>query len=334
MKKIKDLNKGLMISFVCAMFVSFANVAMLTFNWHCTAEEEKSVLVVCTIVRFFLFWIFTVFLLFSNRHLIRQKSFYARILPNFVLTLIGFGIFKFISYSIHPASDWYIIIQSMQFMLLGVVCLFLGFTDYLNERRKKKEDELHQLRVESLQSRCSALTNQINPHFFFNSLNCISSLVRKKDEKATIQYIDNLSDIFRYILQSESKGLVELAEELEFARSFSEVMQKRYAGKLDIEFDIPEEYMNRSVPVLALLPLIENVTVHNMIDSEHKMQVRIYVDNEGQLVVSNPIYAKSYRPETHGTGIKNLNKRFLLLLDKEIKLEQTDGMFKVIMPLG
>ena len=76
-----------------------------------------------------------------------------------------------------------------------------------------------------------------------------------------------MSDIFRYILQSENKGIVTLEEELDFARSFSEVMQVRYAGKWDATFDVPDDCMNYGIPVLALLPLIENVGVHNMIDS-------------------------------------------------------------------
>ena len=212
--------------------------------------------------------------------------------------------------------------------------LLLGFTNYLGIIHQKKEEELQQLRIESLESRCTALTNQINPHFFFNSLGGISSLVRKKDDKLTICYIDHLSDIFRYILQSERKQLVTLEEELEFARSFSEVMEVRYAGKLNVHIDVPADCMNLSIPVLALLPLIENVTVHNMIDSEHRMRVDIVMNEAKELMVINPMYPKQYKPETHGTGLTNLEKRFMLLMNRHIRVERTEQTFKVILPLG
>ena len=87
--------------------------------------------------------------------------------------------------------------------------------------------QIERLRFENLQSRCDALANQINPHFFFNSLNGISSLIRKKDDEKTLMYVHQLSDIFRYILQSDRKGLVSLREELEFMLSFQYVMEVR-----------------------------------------------------------------------------------------------------------
>jgi len=161
--------------------------------------------------------------------------------------------------------------------------------------------------------------------------------VRKKDDKLTIDYIDHLSDIFRYILQSENKGLVTLEKELEFARSFCQVMQIRYAGKLAVSFDVPESCMGMMIPVLALLPLIENVTVHNMIDSEHRMQVKVYVDDDGgrkAVVVENPVYPKQFKQETHGTGLLNLGKRFVLLTGKQVSVKDDGGTFKVVLPLS
>lgn len=334
MKKINEgLSVCLFISFLCALFVSFANVAMLTFNWHCVAVEDRPWQITCTVLRFFMYWVFEFCLLTFNNNHVKHRSIVNRIFPNVLFTMVGFAVFKYISHRIDSATDWYLIVQSLQFFVLGTIGFFLSYIEYLNVQRKKKEEELQMLKIETLQSRCSALTNQINPHFFFNSLNGISSLVRKKDDKLTIKYIDHLSDIFRYILQSEYKGLVTLEEELDFARSFSQVMQVRYAGKLDVDFDIPAECMSMQIPVLALLPLIENVSVHNIIDSEHVMKVHVYVNANKELVVSNPLYPKSYKPETHGTGLKNLEKRFALLMEKELRIETNDGKFEVIMPL-
>ena len=91
------------------------------------------------------------------------------------------------------------------------------------------------------------------------------------------------------------------------------------------------------IPVLALLPLIENVTVHNMIDSEHRMQVKVYVDDDGgrkAVVVENPVYPKQFKQETHGTGLLNLGKRFTLLTGKQVSVKDDGKVFKVVLPLS
>ena len=110
----------------------------------------------------------------------------------------------------------------------------------LYTRQREKEQEIERLRFENLQSRCDALANQVNPHFFFNSLNGISSLIRKKNDENTLTYVNQLSDIFRYILQSDRKGVVTLREELEFIQSFRYVMEVRFANKLSFTIDVDE----------------------------------------------------------------------------------------------
>lgn len=334
MKYDKSINKILLASLLCTAFVSYPNLLFLSWDWQCVAAEGRACYLDNMLIRFMLFWIISVGILLFNHRFLKTESLGRRILPNVLLSMLAFGIYKGITLLICEGFDGRPIVLTFQFFVLGMMGLLLGYTDYLSVIHQKREEELQQLRIENLESRYTALTHQINPHFFFNSLNGISSLVRKKDDKLTICYIDHLSDIFRYILQSESKQLVALEEELEFARSFSEVMKVRYAGKLDINIDMPARYLNLSIPVLALLPLIENVTVHNMIDSDHRMRIDIMMNDEKELVVVNPLYPKQYKPETHGTGLCNLEKRFSLLMNKHIRTEQTDNEFKVILPLG
>ena len=334
MKYDKSINKILLASLLCTAFVSYPNLLFLSWDWQCVAAEGRACYLDNMLIRFMLFWIISVGILLFNHRFLKTESLGRRILPNVLLSMIAFGIYKGITLLICEGFDGRPIVLTFQFFVLGMIGLLLGYADYLSVIHQKREEELQQLRIENLESRYTALTHQINPHFFFNSLNGISSLVRKKDDKLTICYIDHLSDIFRYILQSENKQLVALEEELEFARSFSEVMKVRYAGKLDINIDVPARYLNLSIPVLALLPLIENVAVHNMIDSDHRMRVDIMMNDEKELVVVNPLYPKQYKPETHGTGLCNLEKRFSLLMNKHIRTEQTDNEFKVILPLG
>jgi LytS/YehU family sensor histidine kinase len=199
--------------------------------------------------------------------------------------------------------------------------------------KREEKSRIEQLRIENLQSRCDALTNQIHPHFFFNSLNGLTSLIRKKNEGNTLEYVNKLSDVFRYILQSEKKGLVTLEEELGFVKAFQYMMEIRFANKLVFDISVDNDQMNLKIPVLSLMPLIDNVVVHNIIDSEHKMKISIRLNDQLELIISNPVFPKLTSPDTNGTGLKNLENRFSLLIGKHIKIESDTETFRVYLPL-
>jgi LytS/YehU family sensor histidine kinase len=142
-----------------------------------------------------------------------------------------------------------------------------------------------------------------------------------------------MSDIFRYVLQSDKKGLVTLGEEMEFVKAFFYMMEIRFANKLVFKINVANEMSDLKLPVLSLLPLIDNVVVHNIIDSEHKMEVSICMNKEMELSVSNPVYPKLSDTDTNGTGLKNLENRFLLLMNKQIRVNNDGTRFTVYLPL-
>lgn len=190
------------------------------------------------------------------------------------------------------------------------------------------------LKIENLQSCNDALSNQINPHFFFNSLNGLTSVIRKKNEENALEYVNKLSDVFRYILQSDKKGLVTLGEELEFVKAFLYMIEVRFANKLEFKINVRDEMRDLKLPVLSLLPLIENVVVHNTIDSAHHMEVNICLSPQGELSVSNPVFPKLSPPDTNGIGLKNLEHRFLLLMNTHIRIVNEESGFIVYLPLN
>jgi LytS/YehU family sensor histidine kinase len=214
-----------------------------------------------------------------------------------------------------------------------IFCSLIGHVSHLNAEHRRKEKEIEQLKNENLQSRYDALTNQINPHFFFNSLNGLTSLIRKKNEENALEYVNKMSDVFRYILQSDKKGLVTLGEELDFLKAFSYMMEIRFANKLVFNIHVSDENMDLKLPVISLLPLIDNVVVHNTIDSEHKMEVMICMNPEMELSISNPVFPKLTNPDTNGIGLKNLENRFLLLMKKQIRIKNDGTRFTVYLPL-
>lgn len=221
-----------------------------------------------------------------------------------------------------------------QFFIVAILSALIGHIYLLYKLQRSKEKEIELLKVENLQSRYDALTNQINPHFFFNSLNGLTSLIRKQHQEATLTYVLKLSDVFRYILRSDKKGLVSLAEELAFVRSFAYMMEVRFANKIYFDIAVSTEMLTYQLPVLSILPLLDNIVVHNTIDSLHQMNIRIDTDQSDNLRITSPIFPKIQQPDTTGTGLKNLGSRFKLLLNREIQIEERSDTFTVILPLN
>lgn len=192
--------------------------------------------------------------------------------------------------------------------------------------------ENQQLKNENLETRYDMLVSQINPHFFFNSLNSLSMLVRKDQKPQALSYIDNLSDTFRYIIQNGQQGLTTLGEELSFMDSYKYLYEIRYADKLFFEISVDKSLFNNELPSMSLQPLIENAVKHNVISSQLPFTISIYVSDDF-LCVSNPIYAKIEPAEGLGIGLKNLSSRYKLLVDRDIEIIKTEETFIVKLPL-
>jgi len=324
--------KPWLISLICALFMLYPNIAWFLCDLSFVPQEDRIWFYVYFIFRALWFWGLIWLLIWLNLNRIRTKNVIKRMFWNLLMSMGGFVVFELVTIAYH--YDTFISILIFQFIIIGLLTSMIGYIYLLMIDQHEKEREIERLQIESLQSRCDALMNQINPHFFFNSLNGISSLIRKEeDDEKVLEYVSKLSDVFRYILQSDRKGLVTLDEELKFAEAFSHVMEVRFANKLTFEVDVPEGKRNLTLPVLSLIPLLENVTVHNIIDSEHQMNVRIYLNSSSELVVSNPVYPKLTEPDTNGIGLKNLQSRFELLTGKEIKIKTDGSMFEVRLPL-
>jgi hypothetical protein len=318
---------------ISAVFIVYPNIACL--SWE-LSQMDKTVHPAHLSFFFFRFVFFTVLIyiiLIYNLEKIKTVLFKKRLIQTFLLALIAYLVYVCISYLFSIKADCFTSILLFQFFVVGIVCTFVGHVFLLYAVQLKKEQEIEQLKIENLQSRCSALTNQINPHFFFNSLNGLSALIRKKNEENTLAYVNKLSDVFRYILQSEKKGLVALGEELEFAEAFRYMMEVRFANKLVFNIIVGKDKMELKIPVLSLLPLIDNVVVHNIIDSQHKMVVDIWLNKQMELVVSNPVFPKHAQEVTNGTGLHNLENRFSLLMNRQIRIEPGEKIFRVYLPL-
>ena len=335
-KKMEIISKRYVwLGIIGALIMVYPNLVYIPWHmeWPCVQEHLA------------LYWSFHVFrflyfasviILVYRLNVIRGWTMGRRLAVSIGVSAVAYGLFAYISHSLSEYGV-YDKIGSQLILKFVVICglgMLTGHISLLREERLRMTSEVERLRTENLQSQCAALTGQVNPHFFFNSLSGIASLVRGGDNKRTLEYIDELSDVFRYTLQSSDKGMVPLSDELAFAESFRYVLEVRYAGKLTFDIQIENQQKTQyMLPVLTLLPVIENVIVHNCIDSSHTMTVSITINEHGELVVSNPIYPKQQQPPTNGTGLKNLANRMELMAGLKLRTECDGGRFTVYVPL-
>jgi LytS/YehU family sensor histidine kinase len=213
----------------------------------------------------------------------------------------------------------------------GAITLF-SFSSFFLKNWRQAEINAAKLRSENISSQFEALKSQVNPHFLFNSLNVLTSLVYEDQNKAA-QFIKKLSDVYRYVLEQKGKDLVDLSNELEFVRSYLFLQKIRFGNNLKVEFDLANE-MKYKVAPLSIQMLIENAIKHNIVSKEDPLRIVISLNGDNQLEVSNNLQKKNVMEgDSQGIGLENIKQRYAYLTDIEVSVEQIDGRFVVKLPL-
>lgn len=228
---------------------------------------------------------------------------------------------------IFPNGGWRIllIVWLVELVILGLLLANRSIQSTL-----KLQQEAAALQKENNTARYTALQSQLNPHFLFNSLNTLIAEIEYNPDNA-VSFTKNLSSVYRYVLQSQDKTLVSLAEELEFLDSYLFLHKVRLGDCISCRRDIPADLAEAMLPPLTLQLLVENVIKHNTITSARPMKIDIFVQ-EDHLVVSNPVQPRKSR-ESSGVGLKNLSNRCKLMLGEEIRIINENEVFTVKVPL-
>ncbi len=216
------------------------------------------------------------------------------------------------------------------YTILLLALVFIGRILRLQVEKQETRIENEHLKQQSLQNELIALKNQVDPHFLFNSLNSLTSLIR--DNEAATQFVKKLSYMYRYILQSGDSDLVSVKDELKFLESYTYLMQTRYRDRFTIDINIEPHYLEQEIPPLALQLLVENSVKHNEISETNPLKVRVY-SKDGSLFVDNPIRLRKTFTEGTKNGLLNLKKRYILLLRKELTVRTENDIFSVQLPL-
>jgi sensor histidine kinase YesM len=186
------------------------------------------------------------------------------------------------------------------------------------------------LKREKLAIEYEALKNQVNPHFLFNSLSALSSLVYKDQQKAVI-FIREFSNVFRYVLESREKEIVDFSTENKLLRSVSYLYRIRYEDALEINIDISDSTDKYIIP-MGLQMLLENAIKHNAISEKNPLIVRI-TEEDGYVVVKNNLQPKKSEIVSNKIGLENIRKRYKYLSDKDVLVEVSGEEFRVKIPV-
>jgi two-component system LytT family sensor kinase len=187
------------------------------------------------------------------------------------------------------------------------------------------------LQKEKVESQLEALRNQANPHFLFNSLNVLSSLVHTDPDKAE-EFIDKFASVYRYVLNIQDKNVVTLKEELDFLNSYLYLQKIRFREGFEINIDINKENYEHFVLPFSLQFMVENALKHNIVSKDSPLKINISL-KEDKICVVNNIQLRDNEDESTGMGLKNLQQRYFLLANIIPKYEMKNGEFVVCIPL-
>ncbi len=212
-----------------------------------------------------------------------------------------------------------------------LISFFMFAKNFLDNWRKAAIDA-ERIKRDQMATKYESLKNQVNPHFLFNSLNALTNLVYEDQDQAA-KFIRQLSKVYRYVLETQSKELVSLKTELTFLESYVFLQKIRFDDKLNVEISV-EGFEERMLPPIAMQMLLENAIKHNTIAEEEPLTVQIYIEDGSYIVVKNNLQKKRIPLEaSSGMGLANIKSRYEFLSQTAVEVTETADEFIVKLPL-
>lgn len=281
---------------------------------------------------------------------IRVRRWYAdreQFRPRILTTFLGYSLFTI---PLQPIETWVVsrfdltgLITPPEFprvylIHIGMALLFAFLVGaiyesmYYLQKNREAIKEAEALKKATLQSQYENLKNQVNPHFLFNSLNSLSSLITE-DKKQAGAFLDELASVYRYLLQEGERELTSLRSEVAFIRSYLFLIQTRFGSSISFEIRIDDRFSDDLLPPLTLQTLVENAIRYNVILPEKPLLLTIQTLEDGQLLVTNPIQLKPLRVSAIPIGLGTLTDRFRRLGLPALEISDNGEEFRVKVPL-
>lgn len=340
------LNKNTILAILLlALLVQLIIISYNYFTGHIQIDSIANFITRVTIGTSFSF-VFALLLVFLDLQIINNldklfplpQKLIARIPAELVLSVLAGSIIgslvTFIAGTLMPYVDGLLkniinnslITSVINIIMISVIEAILWF-----KRGQESLIKSEKLEKENSQIRYETLKNQLNPHFLFNSLNVLSSLIKKDSDKAQ-DFVDEFSSVYRYTLDVIDRPVIDLREELDFAKSFLFLQKIRFENAVDMEINVDASILEYLVPPLAVQTLLENAFKHNKASVDSPLRIIIY-NEENILVVSNNLQPKIKGADSKGIGLNNLRKRYELLGEKLPQFSVTEKEYIAKIPL-
>jgi len=238
--------------------------------------------------------------------------------------------------SLTPGVNYIISLARLKILLsiILIITMIMAIYEaiYYNIRLKKSIREEEQSKQALIQVELDGLRNQAQPHFFFNTLNTLRDIIDQNSKEDAKVFVDKLSDVFRFLLESGNANLISLRDELKFAKAYIYIQSERFGDNLKLNWNIPEAYLNDMIAPMSLQLLLENAIKHNVISKAKPLVVNVDVKDD-YLVVDNIIQSKSTQLPSTKVGLKNIEKRYKLISSKSVEVINEGNRFTVFLPL-
>lgn len=285
------------------------------------------------IVKWLIVSLYLLFIWHLNKKIISLEFNYDKIFLSLVLAN-GLAIMSFIFFQsyVFPSVIAYSDLSSIGLLAFRLTMASCVYITVIEASQAGKDRALLKLKNLSLQSenikaQFEQLQQQVNPHFLFNSLGTLRSMVRSKDVQSE-EYILKLADVYRQILQKRDSNTISLKEELSFFESYIYLMKVRHEDALSINIIIDDKYLKYHLPVFALQLLTENCIKHNVASVRNPLILEIYVSDDDMLTVKNNFKPKRNLEESSGIGLKNLRRRYELMgVPEGLKIKEQNDFF-------
>ncbi|PQB05717.1 sensor histidine kinase [Aureitalea marina] len=217
-----------------------------------------------------------------------------------------------------------IIVSTMTIAIYEGIYLFIKLKNAIREEEQAKQI--------AVRAQLDTLRNQAQPHFLFNSLNTLRDIIDQDPKEDAKKFVDTLAEVYRYILESGSTNTIQLADEITFAKAYLHIQQERFESNLKLQWDVREEALRSYVIPMSLQLLLENALKHNVISKAKPLSIHISTDNDA-LKVCNNYQPRSTQVASTQLGLKNIEKRYALITDRKLSIQQNDHQFCVELPL-
>lgn len=222
------------------------------------------------------------------------------------------------------------ILLTIVFLTVMIMAIYEAI--YYNIRLKKSVREEEQSKQILIQAQLDALQNQAQPHFFFNTLNTLRDIIDQNPKEDAMEFVDKLSDIYRFLLEAGNDNLIPLNKELKFAKAYIHIQTERFGDNLKLNWDISKASSDAMVVPMSLQLLLENAIKHNVISKSKPLTVDVAVQ-DNNLIVSNKMEPKSTQVPSTKVGLANIKKRYALISGKSIEITNIENRFMVSLPL-